>query len=198
MKVIDDFLFQGVNLYKIHIVLLMIIFVLLIVVMTLSTTITPKVKYIEFGKEVDYSFSVLPRNIDKSQKELLTRQILRDFVLYIEKYSTPTDVDSIAKKKVLSMASAYVISEYRRRYINLYNQKIDKTIDIQTQILNDKIIIPQKIHQIRFKRKEETLDKIIHKEFIANIQYNYSSEKTVLNPLGIKIIKYTATEKLEK
>ena len=198
MKVIDDFLFQGVNLYKIHIVLLMIIFVLLIVVMTLSTTITPKVKYIEFGKEVDYSFSVLPRNIDKSQKELLTRQILRDFVLYIEKYSTPTDVDSIAKKKVLSMASAYVISEYRRRYINLYNQKIDKTIDIQTQILNDKIIIPQTIHQIRFKRKEETLDKIIHKEFIANIQYNYSSEKTVLNPLGIKIIKYTATEKLEK
>jgi hypothetical protein len=198
MKVIDDFLFQGVNLYKIHIVLLMIIFVLLIVVMTLSTTITPKVKYIEFGKEVDYSFSVLPRNIDKSQKELLTRQILRDFVLYIEKYSTPTDVDSIAKKKVLSMASAYVISEYRRRYINLYNQKIDKTIDIQTQILNDKIIIPQKIHQIRFKRKEETLDKIIHKEFIANIQYDYSSEKTVLNPLGIKIIKYTATEKLEK
>lgn len=197
MKIIDYFLNKGQNFYKIHLILSVVIFALLIITIILSITITPNVKYVEYARGSDYNFKVLSKNIDQSQKELITRGILRDFVLYVEKYSIPTQIDDVAKSKVFSMASSSVIDQYRKKYMKLFNTKIDKVIDIQTKILNDKVIVPKQIHQIRFIKKEELIDKSNIKEFIANIQYNYNGKKDILNPLGINITHYNATEKLE-
>jgi len=175
---------------------LIIVFQLLAIVTILPLKET-KVEYVAFANSEDVMFRVLPAPLNKEQKLLLVRQLLREYVYNRVHIDNLTERNRFAK--VVAMSAKSVVVDFKKEYERIEQESSFTRRDVK--IIADWVVDEAKnVHQIEFETTDHYKGQTYKNSWVVTLKYQFKKSvvkksNELLNPLGLTVDHYFQAQK---
>lgn len=172
----------------------LLLLVTIVIILPLKQT---DVKYVEFSESGKVSFKVLPATLDKQQKVLLVRQMLREYVVKRITYTGNPQIDYPPIQQVIAMSSREVTNAFEEVYRRIHSES---TIERREVSIISDIPLSKNVHQVQYKTIDYFQGSKYENQWTATINYKFEKQivkedNSFLNPLGIVVTDFIEAKK---
>jgi len=166
-----------------------VILLLSLAIMFLTPLKTTEIKYVEFSKAGTYHFTVFQNPLEKNQKILLIRHMLRNYVVKRISYTGNVSLDTPNVMSVASMSSSEVLQQFKEAYERVQNESSFERRDVE--IISD-IPMSRGTHRVEYKTVDYFEGEKYENIWVARISYTLENslvteDNELNNPLGLFI-----------